>query len=146
MKYLKLFEQFGKKREFKVTKIEVSPEDSPGNVEIYIEWSTENRILEMPETEFISHVSSDNPPLGKYIKSLGDEDPETILGDLQEIGVDLRELAQKYVDTNINDESFDKLNHDPNQVSDVDMRSTFGLDDEDNDTDLLDPGHDPDFK
>ena len=145
MKYLKLFEQFGKKQDFKVYKIEVSPEDAQDKVEIYIEWSTEKRVLELSEVDFISHVKENNPELGKYIDSLGDEDPETILGDLQEIGVDLKELAQNYINKNIDDESFDKLNHDPNQISGPDTRSTFGLDDE-GDVGLMDPEGDPDFK
>lgn len=135
MKYLKLFENFSRGPEFKVSKLELSP-DKEGFVEATIEWSTEKRILEMEDYYFLAYIQKENENLGSYINNLKGETPEMILGDLQEIGVSLKPIMQKYVNENMTMDEFEKLNWDPDQVSDADVKGIF--DDEDGDIGLLD--------
>lgn len=137
MKYLKLFEGFSKGTEFKVTKLELSP-DKEGFVEATIEWSTEKRILEMEDYYFLAYIQKENENLKAYISGLKGESSEMILGDLQEIGVSLKPIMQKYVDEKMTMEEFEKLNWDPSQVSDADVKGIF--DDEDGDVGLLEEG------
>ena len=99
------------------------------------------RTFELEYDAFLEFIQKNDPNLRSYIKSAKLEDFESIFGDLQELGFSIKDSLQKYVDENISESQFAKLPYDEDQVTDGEMRSIFGLEEDEN-GDLLDPTED----
>ena len=102
------------------------------------------RMYNIGYDEFIEYLESTNANLSNYIKSAKLEDISHIFGDLQELGFDFKEPLQEFTNKHLTEELFNELPHDESQVSDANMRNIFGLDDDDEDGDLLEPPGDDD--
>ena len=102
------------------------------------------RTFELEYDAFLEFIQETDSNLKAYIKSANLEDFESIFGDLQELGFSIKDSLQKYVNARISEEQFTKLPYDEDQVTDSEMRSIFGLEEDEN-GDLLDPEDDEDL-
>lgn len=134
MKFLLEFATYKKRPDFELVSYEDNFDD-PNAVafELFISDGTVTRTLDIEYDAYLEFVEKIDPNLKSYIESAKLDDFESIFGDLQELGFDLKDSLQKYVNSVMSEERFAQLEYDEDQVSDSEMRNIFGIDDEPDD-------------